>query len=93
MNRLTKSIGLVLIASSLGLHGCANEPDDDDRRDNPQNSPSGTSQGWHHYGGSGFVTRTSVTRSVPVSGGFGSLAHPGGSVRGGFGGSAHGGGS
>ena len=79
MNRLTRSIGLVLIASSLGLHGCSNDENDDDRKDDRQNWPSGTSsRGWQYYGGGHLGS---------------DFGHAGTSARGGFGASAHGGGS
>jgi hypothetical protein len=51
VNRLTKEIGLVLISSSLVLHGCS-RPEEPDlvQNPNPQNRPSGTSSNtWHSH--------------------------------------------
>ena len=95
MNRLTKHISLVLISSSLVLHGCA-EPDDEDQPQQPAPPGSSGSTGLPHgqsgyHGGSHFW-------GVPHSGwGSGSRgtgpSSTGGSSRGGFGGSSHGAGS
>jgi hypothetical protein len=92
MDRLTKSIGLVLIASSLGLHGCSNEPNDENLRNDPQGRSTGSGShvyGSHHGGyGGGYYG------GYHGGGWLGALfGHAGPSARGGFGGSAHGGGS
>ena len=53
MDRLTKSISLVLIASSLGLHGCSGDADDDNLGGKPRSSSSGS--GSHVYGSHGGI--------------------------------------
>jgi hypothetical protein len=83
MSNLTKQIRLILISSSLVLHGC-HPPRDDRQKDRPQDQWTGS--GGHsfyvgHYGGGGWGGRA------------GGRSGASGSVRGGFGASAHGAGS
>ena len=90
MNRLTKQISLVLISSSLILHGCQQPPDKDERKDG--NAPASYGAGYSYHGGgyhffpffhSGGVSSVSGGRTGAISS----------SARGGFGSSAHGVGS
>jgi hypothetical protein len=94
VNRLTKHISLVLISSSLVLHGCHSRTLDEEKKREDGKTPAGGTWGtgtgghyiptgphFYHFGGSG-------SSRVGSSPGGGSAA--GGSARGGFGGSAHG---
>ena len=100
MNRLTKHISLVLISSSLILHGCHSEPIDDEKKDENARSvaPGTTGSGGHyhrsgphffHSGGYRSGTSVSSGSSRPGSS-TGTRSSAGSSARGGFGGSAHG---
>ena len=101
MNRLTKQISLVLISSSLILHGCHREPlDEEKKRDETTPGTWSTGSGSHyfhtgphfyHYGGSG-APRVGSSPGVGshVGSSSGVRSGIGGSTRGGFGGSAHG---
>lgn len=73
MNRLTKSITLVLISSSLALYGCA-------RRDEEERREAGGGQGPHgatglHSGGSHLSGRSRLGGAGSVRGGFGHSGH------------------
>lgn len=105
MNRLTKQVNLVLISSSLVLHGCRGwheeEQKGDPQRQLQQTGTQGTQNRTHtshhtrffpFFGGS---SRSSVSPGVHSgirSGGSSSTSRSsvGGSARGGFGASAHG---
>jgi hypothetical protein len=89
MNRFTKQISLVLISSSLILHGCEEQPEKDQKKDgNSPASSSGSSHAYHgvgshyvpvfHSTGSGISSmsgRSSGSISSSSRGGFGSTAH------------------
>ena len=102
VNRLTKQISLVLISSSLILHGCYEPEKKEDDPENPQPAPAGAGAGTsnaahhHHPGGwfFGWPSRgsygSSVGSSRSGSSGFHGSSISGGSSRGGFGASAHG---
>jgi hypothetical protein len=97
MNRLTKKICLVLISSSLAMHGCGHGPDPEEKTEEPGNQSHSRSSHGHHtfipwgVGRSGPV----VSPSGSPSPGAGASSHftSSGSARGGFGTTAHGGGS
>jgi hypothetical protein len=80
MNRLTQHIGLVLISSSLILHGCVRAPDEEKK---DQLSPG--FHGVHSYPGVGRTPSGSQTGVTP-----GAQPSSTGSVRGGFGASSQG---
>ena len=98
MNRLTKQISLVLISSSLVLHGCYSDPVEEEKKKEEEKfastpgspgTPNSTSGGhYHHWGPHFFYGGSGISSRVGSSTGFRSSA--GSSVRGGFGGSAHG---
>lgn len=106
MNRLTKKISLVLISSSLAMHGCYQEPKtpEEEKRDEQGQNASGSGASGHRSHtsfwpiflgggrGSGGTSVSPSTRSGFRSGGA-SHGSVGGSSRGGFGSSAHGVGS
>jgi hypothetical protein len=89
MNRLTKHISLVLISSSLILHGCEQPRDKEEQKD--KNSPTSSTGGGHSsytggshyipfvhssgYGASGISSGRSGAVSSFSRGGFGSSAH------------------
>jgi hypothetical protein len=98
VQRLSKQISLVLISSSLALHGCERPLSDDQRRQRELQAGGTavqTGTGGRSYGGSHFYHSgprffpTSV--SPGVSGAHSGATHSsvGGSARGGFGGSGH----
>ena len=108
MNRLTKHISLVLISSSLVLHGCHRDSLDEEKKTEDEKTPAGGTWGtgsggghyvhtgsrFYHFGGPG----TSRVGSSPgvrsgVGGSSGVRSGIGSSARGGFGGTAHGVGS
>ena len=98
MNRLTKHISLVLISSSLVLHGCHRGALDEEQKKEDEKTPVGGTWGtgsggghyvhtgsrFYHFGGPG----ASRVGSRP-----GARSGVGSSARGGFGGTAHGVGS
>lgn len=100
MNRITKKISLVLISSSLILHGCHSEPLEEEKKEEEKQAAaaSGTtayhgSHGHYHrstpfFFHSGGSSRTSTGFQSGSSPGVHSTA--GSSARGGFGGSSHG---
>ena len=52
MNRLTASIGLVLVGSALALYSCVEERDDEQHRNGGRFGPVNSSGGgWHDYSG------------------------------------------
>lgn len=100
MNRLTKQISLVLVSSSLILHGCHREvPEEEKKKKEEEKALAGeratTGTGvrhgypwgphFYHFGGRGF---SRVGSSTGVRSG--TRSGVGSSVRGGFGGMAHG---
>jgi hypothetical protein len=99
VNRLTKQISLVLISSSLILHGCHTETPEEEKKKEEDKAaaaaPGTTGTGGGHY----YHSYRSRPFFFPI-GGWGSSrvgsspgvrsGSVGGSVRGGFGGAAHG---
>ncbi len=105
MNRLTKKISLVLISSSLILHGCHRSPVDEEKKREDEKTggawttgPGGhyvhTGPHFYHFGSQG-ASRVGSSSCFRSGGGSssGTRSGIGGSARGGFGGSAHGVGS
>jgi hypothetical protein len=100
VNRLTKHISLVLISSSLILHGCHSEPTDEEKKGEnaPSVTPGTAGSGSHYYHSGphffhtgGYRSGTSVSSGSSRSGSStGTHSSAGSSSRGGFGGSAHG---
>ena len=99
---ITKKVGLVLISSSLILHGCAHHtPEQDPNQDAPQPVVQGGGMHWWYFhsggysgGSGGFVPGTPGTSGGVVvsgggrtSGGFTSSSSV--SARGGFGAAGH----
>jgi len=95
VNRLTKHISLVLISSSLVLHGCHTGTLDEEKKKEDEQTPAGGTWGtgtrgghyvhtgphFYHFGG---------RSSSRVGSGPGVRSGVGSSARGGFGGAAHG---
>jgi hypothetical protein len=92
MTRLTKSISLVLIGSSLLLAGCSSRTDEEDREDGQGATGSGTGTHYHGHGG-GYHPWIWYHGGSAYRGPAGSPARPGshaGAVQhGGFGASGH----
>ncbi len=97
MNRLTKQISLVLVSSSLVLHGCHSEPVAEAEKTEEEKAaaagPAGqgsTSGHPHHWGPHFFHGSRGISSSPGARSSAGSRFSAGGSTRGGFGASAHG---
>jgi len=92
---ITKKIGLVLISSSLILHGCAHHTPEQDPAQEGQPAAQGGGTGWwyfHHSGGGGFHPGRTSGGGVVVGGGGrsgGFTSSPSVSARGGFGSAGH----
>jgi hypothetical protein len=99
VNRLTKQISLVLISSSLILHGCYSDPLDEEKKKEEEKQAAaapGTPGGSHgiphgHYHRSTpFFFHSGGSRPSPTGSSSGVRSTAGSSARGGFGGAAHG---
>jgi hypothetical protein len=104
VNRLTKKISLVLISSSLVLHGCHTETLEEEKKKEEEKQAAaagtpGTSHGVSHghyhrstpfFFHSGSSPRSSTGFSSGSSPSSGARSTAGSSARGGFGGSGHG---
>ncbi len=105
MNRLTKQIGLVLISSSLILHGCERSLTEEETKKKEEEQTAaaaagtgtGATHGYHpgvspfYYGGSRYPSGTTgASHFSGTSTSSGSRSGAGVSTRGGFGATAHG---
>jgi hypothetical protein len=99
VNRLTKQISLVLISSSLVLHGCHSETPEEELKKEGEKTLAGAPgttgyHGGHYHRATPFLVHSGSSGSsrVGASSGTGSGARSGAGVsaRGGFGGSSHG---